>query len=115
MIDYHATRFEQVVRNLDVVFDTVGGDTLDRSWDVLKPGGRLVTIAASSEETPAERTRAAFFIVEPNRTQLAEIARQIDAGEVRPVVGGVFPLAQGREAYAAKPPRGKLVLDVAHR
>jgi NADPH:quinone reductase-like Zn-dependent oxidoreductase len=47
VIDYRAERFEDVVRDVDVVFDTVGGETLERSWGVLKPGGRLVTVAAS--------------------------------------------------------------------
>jgi NADPH:quinone reductase-like Zn-dependent oxidoreductase len=72
VIDYRAERFEDVVRDVDVVFDTVGGETLERSWGVLKPGGRLVTVAASGERTTDERIRAAYFIVEPSRTQLAE-------------------------------------------
>jgi NADPH:quinone reductase-like Zn-dependent oxidoreductase len=49
VIDYRATRFEDAVPDLDVVFDTVGGETLERSWGVLRAGGRLVTVAASSE------------------------------------------------------------------
>ena len=110
VIDYRAERFEDVVRDVDVVFDTVGGETLERSWGVLKPGGRLVTIAASGERTTDERTRAAFFIVEPSRTQLAEIARLIDGGTIRPVVGAVFPLAEARQAYQHKPAHGKVVL-----
>ena len=112
VIDYRAERFEDVVRDVDVVFDTVGGETLERSWGVLKPGGRLVTVAASGERTTDERIRAAFFIVEPSRTQLAEIARLIDGGEVRPVVGAEFPLADALLAYRHKPARGKVVLRV---
>jgi NADPH:quinone reductase-like Zn-dependent oxidoreductase len=111
-IDYRAERFEDAVRDVDVVFDTVGGPTLARSWGVLKPGGKLVTIAASEERTTDERTRAAFFIVEPSRTQLAEIARLIDGGVLRPVVDAVFPLAEARRAYEHKPVRGKVVLRV---
>src|SRR5512135_3311532 len=110
VIDYRAERFEDVARHVDVVFDTVGGETLERSWGVLKPGGRLVTVAASGEQTTDERIRAAYFIVEPNRTQLAEIARLIDEGALRPVLGGVFPLAEARQAYQHKPARGKVVL-----
>src|SRR6516225_1916565 len=64
VIDYRAERFEDV-----------GGETLERSWGVLKPGGRLVTVAASGEQTTDERVRAAYFIVEPSRAQLAEIGR----------------------------------------
>ena len=110
VIDYRAQRFEDVVRNVDVVFDTVGGETLERSWGVLKPGGRLVTVAASGEQTTDERIRAAYFIVEPSRTQLVEISRLIDGDALRPVVGAVFPLAEGRKAYQHKPVRGKVVI-----
>jgi NADPH:quinone reductase-like Zn-dependent oxidoreductase len=112
VIDYRAQRFDDVVRDIDVVLDTVGGETLARSWNVLKPGGKLITVAASEEQTEEQRVRDAFFIVEANRTQLAEDARMIDAGELRPVVGAVFPLAQGRQAYAYKPAHGKVVLRV---
>jgi NADPH:quinone reductase-like Zn-dependent oxidoreductase len=113
VIDYRAQRFEEVVHGLDVVFDTVGGETLERSWGVLKPGGRLVTVAASGERTTEERVRAAYFIVEPSRAQLTEIARLIDGGALRPVVGAVFPLAEARQAYQHKPTHGKVVLRVA--
>jgi len=112
VIDYRAQRFEDVARDVDVVFDTVGEETLERSWGVLKPGGRLVTVAASGERTTDERVRAAYFIVEPSRTQLAEIARLIDGGALRPVVGAVFPLAEARQAYQHKPSHGKVVLRV---
>jgi NADPH:quinone reductase-like Zn-dependent oxidoreductase len=113
VIDYRAERFEERVRGVDVVFDTVGGDTLRRSWDVLRPGGRLVTIAASEEGAQDERTRAAFFIVEPRRAELEEVARLIDSGEVRPVIGAEFPLADALLAYRHKPSRGKVVLRVS--
>jgi len=112
VIDYRAERFEDVVRDMDVVFDTVGGETLERSWGVLKPGGRMVTIAASGERTADERTRAAFFIVEPNRLQLAAITRLIEGGVIRPIVGAVSPLADARQAYRHKPAHGKAVLQV---
>jgi NADPH:quinone reductase-like Zn-dependent oxidoreductase len=111
VIDYRAARFEDVVRDVDVVFDAVGGETLDRSWTVLRPGGRLVTIV--SVEKPAdERGRAAFFVVEPNARQLDEVARLIDSGVIRPIVGKVFRLADARQAYQFKPERGKVVLQV---
>jgi NADPH:quinone reductase-like Zn-dependent oxidoreductase len=113
VIDYRAVRFEDIARGIDVVFDTVGGETLDRSWGVLKPGGRLVTIAASVEGSPDPRTREAFFIVRPDRGQLNEITRLIDAAQLRPVVDRVFPLARARQAYEHKPARGKVVLSVA--
>lgn len=111
-IDYRATRFEDAVRDVDVVFDTVGGETLDRSWDVLKKGGRMVTVAAQGENTEDPAVREAFFIVEPHSSQLAGIARLID-GRLRTVVDSVFPLSRGRLAYEQKPAHGKIVLSVA--
>ena len=112
VIDYRARPFEDAATGVDVVFDTVGGDTLARSWPILRPGGRMVTIAADAEHTSEQRVKDAFFIVEPNREQLSRIARMIDAGELRPVVGAAFPLAEARRAYAHKPVRGKVVLVV---
>jgi NADPH:quinone reductase-like Zn-dependent oxidoreductase len=112
VIDYRAQRFENVVRDIDVVFDGVGGETLERSWGVLKPGGTLITIASSSENATDERTRAAFFIVETSKPQLEEVARLIDSGALHPIVDSVFPLAEARQAYQHKPLRGKVALQV---
>jgi NADPH:quinone reductase-like Zn-dependent oxidoreductase len=112
VIDYRARPFEDAATGVDVVFDTVGGDTLARSWPILRPGGRMVTIAADAEHTSEQRVKDAFFIVEPNREQLSRIARMIDAGELRPVGGEAFSLAEARRAYAHKPIRGKVVLVV---
>ncbi len=100
VIDYRTTPFESVARDMDVVFDTVGGETLERSWSVLKAGGRAVSVATQGETSTDPRVRQAFFIVEPNGAQLTEIARLIDAGELCPSVAAVFWLAQAREAYA---------------
>src|SRR6202042_1035940 len=63
VIDYRATPFESIAREMDIVFDAVGGETLTRSWSALKPSGRLVTIASSAESSPEARVRNAFFIV----------------------------------------------------
>jgi NADPH:quinone reductase-like Zn-dependent oxidoreductase len=111
VIDYRAARFEDVVRDVDVVFDAVGGETLDRSWKVLKPGGRLVTIVEVANPAD-ERARAAYFIVEPSARQLDEVAQLIDSGAIRPIVGKVFGLADARQAYRFKQERGKVVLQV---
>jgi NADPH:quinone reductase-like Zn-dependent oxidoreductase len=117
VVDYATTRFEDVVKNVDVVFDTVGGDTPERSWRVLKPGGVLVSIVPnpSHERARAQGIRSIFFIVEPSRTQLIQIAELIDAGRVRPIVGEVVPLAKARDAFErglAGHNRGKFVLRV---
>jgi NADPH:quinone reductase-like Zn-dependent oxidoreductase len=116
-IDYKVSRFEKEVRDVDVVFDVVGGDTLERSWDVLKPGGRMITIAAGSEGTDDQRVKDAFFIVEPNQYQLAEIARQLDAGRLTAFVKSTFPLGDACSAYSgparSKGGYGKIVVVVS--
>jgi NADPH:quinone reductase-like Zn-dependent oxidoreductase len=117
IIDHTRVRFEDVVHDVDVVFDTVGGDTLERSWRVLRKGGALVSIVEtpSPEKAAALDVRAAFFIVEPNRERLARVGELIDAGKLRPVVGKVFSLADARRAYegaSAHGKHGKIVLKV---
>ena len=97
--DYQALRFEEPIPKMDVVFDTVGGETLQRSWGVLKPGGRMITIAADSEATTDDRVKQAFFIVEPNREQLSRIGHMLDVGDLRMVVDAVLPLTQATVAY----------------
>src|SRR5262249_35767673 len=116
VIDYQSERFDEMLRDIDVVFDAVGGATLQRSWDVLKPGGRLVTIAADSEGRADERTKAAFFIVEPNQVQLATIAGLLDRGALKAFVDGEVPLAQATSAYFGtaerRNGRGKVVITM---
>jgi NADPH:quinone reductase-like Zn-dependent oxidoreductase len=102
VINYRAVNFEENVSQMDVVFDTVGGETLQRSWAVLKPGGRMITIAADSETTTDERVKQAFFIVEPNREQLTRIGRMLDAGELRTIVDAALPFAQASAAYGGE-------------
>lgn len=121
-IDVTAERFDDALKamglgGVDVVLDTVGGDTLARSYDVLRPGGRLVTLGAPPDEAAAERAgvRATFFVVTPDRAELAHLAGLVDAGALVPVVGLTYPLADGRAAYesAGSPrPPGKTVLTV---
>lgn len=117
VIDYRAARFEDHAKGVDVVFDAVGGDTAERSWGLLNPGGRLVTIAADVAATSDERLKRAFFIVEPNRDQLVKIADLIDAGRIRPVVDTVLAFADAGAAYqranGKRPHRGKVVIAVA--
>jgi NADPH:quinone reductase-like Zn-dependent oxidoreductase len=116
VIDYKTSRFEDQVENVDVVFDGVGGETLDRSWALLKPGGRMVTIAADSEATADQRVKDAFFIVEPKHEQLVEIATQVDAGRLKAFVNAIVPLEQASAAYSGavdnKRGYGKVVVTV---
>jgi NADPH:quinone reductase-like Zn-dependent oxidoreductase len=111
VIDYERSDFEAFARSADAVFDTVGGATLARSRAALKPGGRIVTVAAGEEGIDD-----AFFIVESDRKQLTEIAGLLEAGSLRPVVDTVVPLAQASEAYRGsieRRRRGKVVIAVA--
>ncbi len=116
-IDYKAARFEREVRDVDVVFDAVGGDTLERSRSVLKPGGRMITIAADSEGTADQRVKDAFFIVEPNQKQLVEIAKQVDDRHLRAFVKTTVPLNKASAAYSGaltnKNRYGKIVIAVS--
>ena len=117
-VDYTRTRFEEIVKEVDVVFDTVGGDTQDRSWQVLKPGGILVSIVSPpTEETAAAHgVRSAFVFVQPNGQQLAAIARLIDEGRMKPIIHSVLPLSEARQAQVISQgghARGKIVLHVA--
>jgi NADPH:quinone reductase-like Zn-dependent oxidoreductase len=117
VIDYRAERFENCVKELDVVFDAVGGETLERSWKVLKPGGRMVTIVSEVDDSTEPRIKQAFFIVEPNQNQLAEIAGLLDGGELRTFVDSVFPLSQAADVFAGKAARqgrGKLVIEIGN-
>ena len=115
-IDYTTTRFEEVVRDADVVLDTMGGDTQQRSWKTLREGGILSTILAPppEEAVPPEK-RLGYTFVQPNAEQLSEIATLIDAGKVRTVVETVLPLPEARYAQdrsQAGHVRGKIVLQV---
>jgi NADPH:quinone reductase-like Zn-dependent oxidoreductase len=103
VIDYREQRFEDAVAEMDLVFDTVGGETWERSWQVLRPGGQLVSIAVPRppERETRDGRRAIWFVVQPNRAQLIEIGALIDGGRLRPIVSAVLPLAEGRAAYGA--------------
>ena len=87
-IDYTRTRFEEVVKEVDVVFDTIGGDTQERSWQVLKPGGILVSVVSPpSKEIAAERgLRRAFVFIHADGRQLTAIGRLIDDGKMKPLI-----------------------------
>ena len=118
-IDYSATPFEEVVSNVDVVLDTVGGDTQQRSWKVLKPGGILVsTIQPPAEETAAAHgVRAAMVYSSPPIGKvLTEIAAMVDAGQFKPYVAAVLPLEEIQKAHGMVEGRhvgGKIALQVA--
>jgi len=116
-IDYEKTRFEDVVRDVDVVFDTIGGDTQQRSWKVLKRGGVLVSVVAppAAEEAAKYGVRAELLITQASSSRLTEIAKLIDSGRIRPIVETILPLSDVRRAQEMSERghvRGKIVLKV---
>jgi NADPH:quinone reductase-like Zn-dependent oxidoreductase len=117
-IDYQSTPLEDVVHKVDVVFDTIGGDTQKRSWKVLAKGGILVSIISQPSQQEAESygVRQSYVFVQNNATQLAEIADLVDSGLLIPVVEKVLPLSEAhyaQELSKAGYTRGKIVLKVA--
>jgi NADPH:quinone reductase-like Zn-dependent oxidoreductase len=115
-IDYKASKFEDGLMPVDVVFDTVGGAIRERSAAVLKPGGRLISIAADVEVSTDPQARAAYFIVEPNEAQLMEIGRLLTQGQLKTFVKEVIPFSDAWLAYTGVVPdkgtAGKLVVAV---
>jgi NADPH:quinone reductase-like Zn-dependent oxidoreductase len=110
-LDLQQDRLEDV-GGVDVVFDVLGGEILDRSAQLVRRGGSLVTIAEPPRVQP-EGAQAIFFIVEPDRPQLAELERRLHAGRLRPSVGAVFPLADAPSAFdPAHRAHGKTVIRV---
>jgi NADPH:quinone reductase-like Zn-dependent oxidoreductase len=114
VIEASSVRFEDAIELVDLVFDTVGGDRLARSPAVVGPGGRLVSIAEEPPEESGQDLSTTYFVVEPNRGQLLEIARLIDGGELRVMIDSVFSLRDARRAFARtmEGTRGKVVLRV---
>jgi NADPH:quinone reductase-like Zn-dependent oxidoreductase len=119
VIDVQMSRFEEVLSDVDVVLDTLGGDTQNRSFAVLKRGGALVSAVAEPDQQKAARhgVRAQFILVDVSTQRLEQIAALIEAGELTTSVGDVLPLAEARSAHellAGKPhKRGKIVLRVS--
>ena len=120
VIDHRAMRFEDTVKNVDAVIDLVGGEVQARSFEILKPGGVLVSAVSQPDQEVATRrgVRALFFLVDVTTAHLTRIAAMIDAGELVPNVGAVLSLADARVAHeileGARPrPGGKIVLSVS--
>ena len=119
VIDYRTQRFEEEVRDADAVIDLVGGETQNRSFQVLRRGGKLISAVSRPDQHRAEShgVDAAFFLVNVTSQYLAEIARLIDGGELTTSVGAILPLADARQAHLmlerVRPqPKGKIVLAV---
>ena len=117
IIDHPVTCFEDVIGDVDLVFDTVGGDRLERSMCVLRPGGRSVSVASepSQEQAEAREITATYFVVSPSREQLVEIAELVESGSVQPSIAMVCPLPQAAKAFErslSAHTAGKIVLRI---
>jgi threonine dehydrogenase-like Zn-dependent dehydrogenase len=98
---------------VDVVFDVIGGDILERSTELVRPGGTLVTIAMPPTVQPKDG-RAVFFVVEPDRARLTDLAQRLRAGRLNPIVGAVRPLSETASAFARhRRTPGKTIIQVA--
>jgi len=119
VLNYQAAPFEQSLRAVDVVIDTVGGETRERSFHVLKRNGILVSVASPIPKGMPENygVKAVFFLVEVTTARLNTIAELFDTGKLVPQVGTVLPLKEARVAHemlgGAAHNRGKIVLEVA--
>src|SRR5216117_2721997 len=118
-IDYTKQKFEEIAKDVDVVLDSVGKDTLARSYGVVKKGGFIVTLVARIDQAELDNhgIRGASLSVEPNSDELAEIGKLIDEKKIKVVVSQTFPLSEARKAQeqaATGHTRGKIVLKVAH-
>ncbi|MGB2633722.1 MAG: NADP-dependent oxidoreductase [Candidatus Acidiferrum sp.] len=118
VLDYKSARFEDKVSGVDIVVDTVGGETRERSINVLRPGGILVSVVSPFPESPKPTgIRTAFFIVEVTTGRLNTLRDLFDRGKLSARVGSALPLEQARSAHemlgGAPHKRGKIVLRVA--
>lgn len=116
-IDYKAQRFEELAKDVDVVLDSIGGETQQRSFGVLRKGGVLVSIVGNPDAKKAKElgVRATGMLVKPDGKQLAEIAALLESGKLKTVVSQVLPLADARKAHELSETghtKGKIVLEV---
>src|SRR5712664_1585232 len=117
-IDYTKTRFEEIAKDVDVVLDSVGKDTLARSYGVVKKGGFIATLVAEPDQAELDKhgIRGASLSVEPNSNELAQITKLIEEKKIKPIVSLVLPLTEAvkaQEQAATHHTRGKIVLKVA--
>jgi NADPH:quinone reductase-like Zn-dependent oxidoreductase len=117
-IDYTKQKFEDVAKNVDVVLDSIGRDTLARSYGVVKKGGIIVSLVARPDQFELEKheIRGDALSVDPNSEELAEIGKLIDDKKIKVIVSQTFPLSEAiraQEQVATGHTRGKIVLKIA--
>ena len=116
VIDYKTEDFTQKVKDIDLVFDAVGGDTQKKSWGIIKKGGTLVsTVGADPKEAEKHNVNAKSFMLNSNGARLQEIAGLIDAGKLKVIIAREFPLTSIQDAHKlseAGHSVGKIILVV---
>lgn len=119
VFDYGQTPIETLSHDFDFVIDCVGGETLSKSFKLLKGGGKLVSVArppTSDEKAQRPDVHGSFFIVEPDGEELAQIAQLCDAGKLQSVLQTTMSLEEGPKAFemlADGHTKGKIVLTVS--
>lgn len=116
-VDYRTQKFEEVLDKVDVVLDTIGGDTQHRSIALLNEGGRLFSIVGSPDEGKLAAVGASggTFMVQPSSEQLERIAKLIDTQKVQVLIDSVFPLSEARAAHEKSQTgraKGKIILEI---
>lgn len=116
-IDYRSAGLEEEIGKVDVVFDTIGGETQERSWHMLNPGGMLVSIIKppAAEKAATLGVRHAFVFIQPDASVLEQLAKLVDGGKLRIYLEEVLPLSgarRGQELSQGGHLRGKIVLKV---
>ena len=101
VIDYQAERFEEVLADVDLVVDKIGGETLNCSLLLLGEAGRLISVAPGGRAANQQDPRARFFIATPNAEQLEPMATLVASGDIRPHIHARYPLRRTRAAYQA--------------
>ncbi len=117
-IDYQAQKFEDVVKEVDVVLDSVGGETLTRSYGLVKKGGMIVSLLEPPDKAQldAHTVRGLAMMATPDSHMLGALAKLVESRKLKPVVTKIYPLAEAakaQEAIETKHTRGKIVLRVA--
>jgi NADPH:quinone reductase-like Zn-dependent oxidoreductase len=116
VIDYNATRFEAVLKDVDAVIDTVGGDLPERSFQVIRPGGIFVTVAAMlAEDAGKAQNVRAVGAGRASTDKLQQISELIESKQLKPEVGAVFALAEARQAQELSQTghgRGRILLQI---
>lgn len=97
VLDYHQPNYLESVAPVDLVLDTIGGDTLESSFDAVAPGGKIASIVDGGV-AGKNGIDALFVLVHPDSTQLTEITRLIDEGKVKPLISEILPLSQAAQA-----------------